>query len=126
LGGPGFISFHYPGVRSLVLPALLGSHSAIDRIGDGLWREDPALLLRYTSLPDDGIGILAAAQQNEQEKANDILAGIVDVALLAEDLTRQRGYARFVAEGVTDDFSEQRFGDHSIVRLRLSGAPQEE
>jgi hypothetical protein len=126
IGAHGEISFDYAGERYIVLTDDEAIQIAIDRIGDGLWREDPALLLRYTSLPDDGIGILAAAQQNEQEKANDILAGIVDVALLAEDLTRQRGYARFVAEGVTDDFSEQRFGDHSIVRLRLSGAPQEE
>ena len=126
IGAHGEISFDYAGERYVVLTDDEAIQIAIDRIGDGLWKEDPALLLRYTSLPDDGISILAAAQQNEQDKANDILAGIVDVALLAEDLTRQRGYGRFVAEGVTDDFTEQRFGDHSIVRLRLPAAQPEE
>jgi hypothetical protein len=38
---------------------------------------------------------------------------------------RQVGYAPFIADGVTDEFSEQRFGDRVIIRLRVSPDPSQ-
>ena len=58
-------------------------------------------------------------QQGPPDSADDILAGIVDLHALTEDRVRQVGYAPFIAEGLTDEFTEQRFGDRVIIRLRL-------
>lgn len=119
IGSYGEIFFENEGDRVIVLTDEEAMQITVDQISSGLSAEDPNLLLRYSSLPDEGISILSAAQQGPQERANEILAGIVDVALLAEDTVRQSGYGRFVAAGITDEFSEQRFGDLVILRLRV-------
>lgn len=126
IGPHGEISLDHGGERYIVLSDEEALQIAVDRISRDLWQEDPALLLRYSNLPEDAVDLIVTAQRAPQEKASDILAGIVDVTALAEDTVRQTGYARFVAEGLTDDFSEQRFGQQLIVRLRLSGAPRDE
>ncbi len=126
IGPYGEISFDYGNDRYVVLSDEEAMQIAVERISRELWQEDPALLLRYSNLPEDAIDLIVTAQRGPQEKANDILAGIIDVTALAEDTVRQTGYARFVAEGISDDFTEQRFGDQLIVRLRLSGAPRDE
>ncbi len=126
IGPSGEISFDNGNDRYVVLSDEEAMQIAIEHVARELWQENPALLLRYSSLPDDAIDILTSVQRNPQEKANEILAGIIDLPTLAEDVVRQTGYARFIAEGLTDDFSEQRFGEVLIVRLRLSGAPRDE
>jgi hypothetical protein len=119
IGSYGEIFFEHAGHRVLVLTDDEAMQIAIDRISGGLWSEDPNFLLRYSSLPDEGVSIVSAAQQGPQERANEILAGIIDVPLLAEETVRQGGYGRFVAAGLTDDFTEQRFGDLVVLTLRL-------
>jgi hypothetical protein len=119
IGASGEIYFDHGEDRYIVLTDDEAMQIAMDHIASDLWKEDPALLLRYSSLPDEGIAILSAAQQGPQDRANEILAGIVDVPLLVEDTVRQTGYGRFVAAGITDDFVEQRFGDVMILRLRV-------
>jgi hypothetical protein len=126
IGTYGEISFNVGDLKYIVLSDEEAMQIAVDRISDALWEEDTAHLLRYSRLPDDAIDILTAAQQRPHEEANDILAGIIDVRALAEDTVRQTGYGRFVAEGLTDDFDEQRFGDLLVVRLRLSDALHDE
>lgn len=126
IGPSGEIAFDYGGEKHIVLTEDEAMQIAVDYITDDLWQEDTALLLQYTSLPDDAVDILATAQRSPRDKANDILAGIVDVAALAADAVRQSGYGRFVAEGWSDDFVEQRFGDLVIIRMRVSDAPHEE
>lgn len=126
IGAHGEIGLDHGNDRFIVLSDEEALQIAIDRIARDLWKEDPALLLRYSNLPEDAIDLIVTAQRGPQEKASEILAGIIDVTALAEDTVRQTGYARFIAEGLTDDFSEQRFGDQLIIRLRLSGAPREE
>ena len=71
---------------------------------------------------DESDGVPRAVQ-GPADRANDILAGIVDLQALTEDRVRQIGYAPFVAEGVTEEFSEQRFGERIIVRLRIPQEP---
>jgi len=96
---------------------------AVDRVSWGLCREDPALLLRYTDLPDGAVDILAAAQQRPEEEANQVLAGMVDVPALADDSLRQRGYGWLVTESPSDVISEERFGGRVIVRFHLADEP---
>jgi hypothetical protein len=96
---------------------------AMDRLACNLCNEDPRWLLGYTNLPDGATDVLSAMQQGPPDRANDILAGVVDLQALTEDRVKQIGYAPFVAEGVTEEFSEQRFGERIIVRLRLPEGP---
>jgi len=96
---------------------------AMDRLATNLCHEDPKWLLGYTNLPVGAADVLAAMQQGPPDRANDILAGIVDLQALTEDRIKQIGYAPFVAEGVTEEFSEQRFGERIIIRLRLPEGP---
>jgi hypothetical protein len=92
---------------------------AMDRVSWNLHREDPAVLLRYTDLPDSALDILVAAQKRPEEEANHVLAGMVDVPALADDSLRQRGHGWLVAENPADVASEQRFGNKVIVRFHL-------
>jgi hypothetical protein len=126
IGASGEIFFDVEEERYIVLTDDEAMQIAMDQVSSELWKEDPARLLRYTSLPDEGISILTSAQQGPQERANEILAGIIDLPLLVEDMVRQAGYGRFVAAGVTDDFTEQRFGDLLILRLRVPEESEEE
>jgi hypothetical protein len=119
IGASGEVFFDHDSDRYTVLTEDEAMQIAIDHIAGELWQEDPARLLRYSSLPDEGIALLTSAQQGPQERANEILAGIIDLPLLAEDMVRQSGYGRFIADGLTDDFTEQRFGDFVILRLRV-------
>ncbi len=92
---------------------------AIDSLATRLCREDPHHLIEFTNLPVGAADVLASMQQEPPARANDILAGIVDLHALAEDRVRQVGYAPFIAEGITEEYAEQRFGDRIIVRLRM-------
>jgi len=92
---------------------------AMDRVANNLCNEDPNRLLEYTNLPFGAGDVLASMQKGDADRANDILAGIVDLEALTEDRIREVGYGPFVTEGITEEFSEQRFGDRIIVRLRI-------
>ncbi len=92
---------------------------AMDRVSWNLHREDPALLLRYTDLPDSALDILRDAQKRPEEEANHVLSGMVDVPALADDALRQRGYGWLVTDNPSDVVSEQRFGDRMIIRFQL-------
>ena len=119
IGLNGEILFDRAEERFVVLNDEEALRIAMDRMVAGLCKEDPRHLLTYTNLPPGAADVLAAMQQGPPDRANDILAGIVDLHGLTEDRVRQVGYAPFVAEGVTDEFSEQRFGDRVIIRLRI-------
>src|SRR5690606_1073401 len=119
VGLNGEIIFDRGSERYVVLDDDEALRIAMDRLASNLRNEDPRWLLEYTNLPIGATDVLAAMQQGPADRANDILAGIVDLQALTEDRVRQIGYAPFVAEGVTEEFSEQRFGDRIIVRLRL-------
>lgn len=120
------IRFRQGGEEYVVLSHEEALQIAIDRVAEGLSREDPALLLRYTTLPDGAVDILAEAQRRPEEEANQVLAGMVDVGLLAEDLLRQTGYGWVVVEDPSVEFDEQRFGEFVIIRLLGSAPPFEE
>jgi hypothetical protein len=125
IGSSGEVNFDCADNRYVVMSDDEALRIAMDRLATNLCHEDPRWLLEYTNLPVGAADVLAAMQQGPPERANDILAGIVDLEALTEDRVRQIGYAPFVAEGVTEEFSEQRFGDRIIVRLRLpEGPPQ--
>jgi hypothetical protein len=119
VGRSGEIFFDLDDFRYIVLSDDEAMQIAMEQISSELWKEDPNLLLRYSSLPDEAIGLLTTAQQGPQERANEILAGIIDLPLLVEDTVRQHGYGRFVTEGIADEFTEQRFGDMLVLRIRV-------
>jgi hypothetical protein len=120
VGTSGEVVFEKGTDRFVVMNDDEAMRIAMDRLATGLCKEDPRWLLEYTNLPTGAVDVLAAMQQGPSDRANDILAGIVDLQALTEDRVRQVGYGPFVAEGVTEEFSEQRFGDRIIVRLRLA------
>ncbi len=119
VGVNGEIIFDRGFERYVVLSDDEALRIAMDRLASNLTNEDPRWLLEYTNLPVGATDVLAAMQQGPADRANDILAGIVDLQALTEDRVKQIGYGPFVAEGVTEEFSEQRFGDRIIIRLRL-------
>ncbi len=123
IGVSGEIIFDRASERYVVLTEEEGLRIAMDRLADDLFKEDPRWLLEYTNLPTGAADVLAAMQQGPPDRANDILAGIVDMHALTEDRVRDVGFAPFVAEGVTEEFSEQRFGDRIIIRLRMPEQP---
>jgi hypothetical protein len=123
VGVNGEIVFDRNFERYVVLSDDEALRIAMDRLGTSLCHEDPTWLLEFTNLPSGAVDVVAAMQQGPPDRANEILAGIVDLQALTEDRVRQIGYAPFVAEGVTEEFSEQRFGDRIIVRLRLPEGP---
>lgn len=118
IGASGEVMFDLGPERYIVLSDEEALQIAIDRVSLSLHDEDPTRLLPYTSLPDAAVEVLAAAQTKGQDEANDILSGIVDLRALAEDVLRQHGYAQLVLENLTQDHTEQRFGDRVIIRLR--------
>lgn len=125
IGLNGEIIFDRGPERYVVLSDDEALRIAMDRMATGLCKEDPRRLLEYTNLPMGAADVLAAMQKGPPDRANDILAGIVDLHALTEDRVRQVGYAPFIADGVTDEFSEQRFGDRVIIRLRVSPDPSQ-
>ena len=124
VGANGEIVFDRGLERYVVMSDDEAMRIAMDRLATNLCHEDPTWLLGYTNLPVGATDVVAAMQQGPADRANDILAGIVDLQALTEDRVKQIGYAPFVAEGVTEEFSEQRFGDRIIVRLRLTDGPR--
>lgn len=123
VGANGEIVFDHGTERYVVLSEDEGLRIAMDNLAMNLCEEDPRRLLEYTNLPVGAADVLAAMQQGPPDRANDILAGIVDLHALTEDRVRESGFGPFVALGVTEEFSEQRFGDRIIVRLRLPEQP---
>lgn len=91
---------------------------AMDRVSWGLHREEPQVLLQYTTLPDGAVDILSDAQKRPEDEANQVLAGMVDVAALAEDTLRQHGHGWLVADPQEGGVVEQRFGDRVVIRFR--------
>ncbi len=123
VGANGEIVFDRGLERYIVLSDDEALRIAMDRLSCNLCNEDPRWLLGYTNLPEGATDVLSAMQQGPPDRANDILAGVVDLQALTEDRVKQIGYGPFVAEGVTEEFSEQRFGERIIVRLRLPEGP---
>jgi hypothetical protein len=99
---------------------------AMDRVSWGLHREEPQVLLQYTSLPDGALDILSDAQKRPEDEANQVLAGMVDVAALAEDTLRQHGHAWLVADPQLGGATEQRFGDRVVVRFQETEEEEED
>ncbi|MDR0787073.1 MAG: hypothetical protein LBG44_04310, partial [Gemmatimonadota bacterium] len=122
VGVNGEVVFDRGRERYVVLSDDEAMRIAMDRVANNLCHEDPKWLLEYTNLPAGASDVLASMQKGDDpDRANDILAGIVDIEALTEDRVRQIGYGPFVAEGITEEFTEQRFGDRIIIRLRLVG-----
>lgn len=118
IGQSGELYFRHGDDAYLALTDDEVAQVANDRVAWGLAKENPAILLRYTDLPDEAMDILTAAQKRPEDEANQVLAGMVDVPALADDLVRQRGHGWLASENANDVLGEARFGDRVIVRFR--------
>jgi len=76
----------------------------------------PESLLRYTTLPDTALEVLAGIQAKPAEVANTILAGLIDLGALAEDRVRSEGYAPFFRAEGEHLVEDLRFGEWVIIR----------
>jgi hypothetical protein len=117
IGLHGEVLFDRAGERYVVLSDEEAMRIAMDRLSTDLYQEEPARLLEYTNLPPGATDVVSALQRGQPDRANDILAGIVDLQAMTEDRVRQVGFGPFIAEGAAEDFQEQRFGDRIVIRL---------
>lgn len=76
---------------------------------------EPAELLPYTDLPEAGVDLIRQVQGGSPEEADDMLAGIVDVDALTEELVRRRGVAALLA-GPEGEAEEIPFGEYVVIR----------
>lgn len=76
---------------------------------------DAAELLAYTDLPEAGVELIRQLQGGSADEADDMLAGIVDVDALTEELVRRRGVAPLLA-GPEGDAEEIPFGEYVVIR----------
>lgn len=78
---------------------------------------EPEVLLQYTELPDAGVEVIAGILARPAEAANELLAGLIDLAALAEDRVRSGGYAPFFRGEPPRPVEDLRFGEWIIVRI---------
>ncbi|MDB4948572.1 MAG: hypothetical protein JWM27_1221 [Gemmatimonadetes bacterium] len=90
---------------------------AIFRLTEGLPSMPAEELLPYTRLPASALDVLEGIRGRPAEEASEVLAGIVDVALMAEDRVVRDGYAAFFAEEEGTASDDTDFGEYVIVRL---------
>lgn len=126
VGPSSELYFRYGEDTYVVLTDADALQIAVDRVSWGLHREDPHVLLQYTTLPDGAVDILSDAQKRPEDEANQVLAGMVDVSALAEDTLRQHGHGWLVTDPQLGGAVEQRFGDRVVVRFRETDEDEDE
>jgi hypothetical protein len=117
IGRDGEIWFEHRGDRYTVMTDDEAMDIAVYRLTDGLAQMTSEELLPYTRLPASAIDVIEGIRGRPAEEATDVLAGIVDVALMAEDRVVRDGYAGFFAgeEGMASEDTD--FGEYVVVRL---------
>ena len=117
IGRDGEIWFEHRGDRYTVMTDDEAMDIAVYRLTDGLPQMSAEELLPYTRLPASALDVLESIRGRPAEEAADVLAGIVDVALMAEDRVVRDGYAGFFAEGEGMLSEDTDFGEYVVVRL---------
>lgn len=116
IGQDGELWFEHRGE----LLAVLSEDEALDiverELNLTLHSTPPEALLKYTTLPDTALEVLAGIQAKPAEVANTILAGLIDLGLLAEDRVRAEGYAPFFRAESDQGVEDLRFGEWVIIR----------
>lgn len=124
VGPDGEVWFDVRGDTFALLTEAESMELVVRQITDTLPHRAPDELLRYTTLPDGAVDVLADIQLRPDEEAADILAQMVDVAAMAEDAVRAGGYAPLLTEEAGVDVEETRFGEMLVFRTRAGGTPE--
>jgi hypothetical protein len=117
IGRDGEMWFESRGDHYTVLTDEEAMDIAVHRLTDGLPAMSAEELLPYSRLPASAMDVLESIRGRPAEEAAEVLAGIVDVALMAEDRVVQGGYAAFFAGEEGTRTEDTDFGEHVIVRL---------
>lgn len=117
LGPDGELWFDFAGESYASLSEAEALEIVQREIGSQLHTQEPELLLRYSSLPESGLEVLAGIQAKPAEVANALLAGLVDLPALAEDRIRAVGYAPFFHGDPPRTVEDLRFGEWVIIRI---------
>lgn len=121
LGPDGELWFDYDGESYVALSADEALEIVQRELGSTLHTFDAEALMRYSNLPETAGDVLAGILAKPTEVANPILAGIVDLPLLAEDRIRAVGYAPFFRGDPPRPVEDLRFGEWIIVRIPTQG-----
>lgn len=117
LGRDGELWFEYGGE----LYAALAESEALEiverELGTSLHTLEPETLLRYTTLPDSGLEVLAGILARPAEAADALLGGLIDIHALADDRVRDVGFAPFFKGEEERAVEDLRFGSWIIIRI---------
>ncbi|HET7321893.1 MAG TPA: hypothetical protein VFI96_05325 [Longimicrobiaceae bacterium] len=117
LGQDGEIWFDFEGESYAALAEEEALEIAERELGSQLHSLEPEVLLQYTTLPDAGVEVIAGILSRSAEEANSLLAGLIDLQLLAEDRVRSGGYAPFFRGDSPRSVEDLRFGEWVIMRV---------
>lgn len=117
LGRDGELWFDYQGE----LYCALGEDEALEiverELSGSLHSIDPAVLLRYTTLPEPGLEVLEGILARPPEVANPLLAGLIELPALADDRVRSGGFGPFFQGEHPRPVEDLRFGEWIIIRV---------
>lgn len=117
LGRDGELWFEYGGE----LYAALAESEALEiverELSSSLHSLEAETLLRYTTLPDTGLEVLAGILARPEEDADALLAGLIDIHALADDRVRSVGFAPFFKGEEERAVEDLRFGSWIIIRI---------
>jgi hypothetical protein len=116
LGRDGELWFDYRGELYCVLSESEALEIAEQELSTTLHSLGAEELLRYTTLPDTGLEVLEGIRAKPTDVANSLLAGLIDLAALADDRVRSMGFAPFFLAEQGRPVEDLRFGEWVILR----------
>jgi hypothetical protein len=116
LGQDGELWFDYQGELYAVLAQMEAMEIVERELSESLHTLGAQMLIRYTMLPDTGLEVLEGVLARPPEAANAILAGMIDLAGLADDRVRVTGYAPYFPGDGERTVEDLRFGEWVIIR----------
>lgn len=122
IGRDGEVWYENRGARYAVLTDEEAMEMAVMRITETLPSLTPEELLPYTRLPASALDVLEAIRTRPQDEAAEVLAGIVDVALMAEDRVSREGFGPLFVEEGEEAMEDSDFGDYVVLHLPAAEA----
>lgn len=117
LGRDGELWFEYGGEMYAALSESEALEIVERELSSSLHTLEPETLLRYTTLPDTGLEVLAGILTRPAEAADALLAGMVDIHALADDRVRNVGFAPFFQGEQQRSVEDLRFGSWVVIRI---------
>lgn len=117
IGRDGEVWYEHRGNRYAVLTDEEAMEMAVARLTDALPTVPPENLLPYTRLPASAMDVLEAVRARPADEAADVLAAMVDVALMAEDRVSREGFGPLFTERPEEPMEDADFGDYVVLHL---------